>query len=55
MTDIKQLLPHRDPFLFVDRIEKADAEEMIGYRRFTEAEPFFTGTFRSTRSFPVSS
>jgi FabA-like domain len=45
MTDIKSLLPHRDPFLFVDRIEKADAEEVVAYRRFTKAEPFFAGHF----------
>ena len=45
MTDIKSLLPHRDPFLFVDRIEKADAEEIVAYRRFTAAEPFFKGHF----------
>ena len=45
MTDIKSLLPHRDPFLFVDRIEKADAEEVVAYRRFTGAEPFFAGHF----------
>jgi 3-hydroxyacyl-[acyl-carrier-protein] dehydratase len=47
MTDIKALLPHRDPFLFVDRIEKADAEEIVGYRRYTEAEFFFSGHFPS--------
>ncbi|HTO21858.1 MAG TPA: 3-hydroxyacyl-ACP dehydratase FabZ [Spirochaetia bacterium] len=45
MTDIKSLLPHRDPFLFVDRIEKADSEEIVAYRRFTAAEPFFKGHF----------
>jgi len=45
MTDIKSLLPHRDPFLFVDRIEKADAEEVVAYRRFTGSEPFFAGHF----------
>lgn len=47
MTDIKTLLPHREPFLFVDRIEKADAEEIVGYRRFTEADFFFPGHFPS--------
>jgi 3-hydroxyacyl-[acyl-carrier-protein] dehydratase len=47
MTDIKALLPHREPFLFVDRIEKADAEEIVGYKRFTEAEFFFPGHFPS--------
>lgn len=45
ITDMKTLLPHREPFLFVDRIEKADAEEIIGYRRFTESEFFFPGHF----------
>jgi len=45
MTDVTSLLPHRDPFLFVDRIEKADAEEVIAYRKFTGAEPFFAGHF----------
>jgi 3-hydroxymyristoyl/3-hydroxydecanoyl-(acyl carrier protein) dehydratase len=41
MTDIKSLLPHRDPFLFVDRIEKSDAEEVVAYRRFTGGSGIF--------------
>ncbi len=45
MDDIKKLLPHREPFLFVDKIEKSDQEEIIGYKRFTEAEFFFKGHF----------
>ena len=45
MTEIEQLLPHRDPFLFVDRIEKYDEEEIIGYRKFTEKDFFFKGHF----------
>lgn len=45
MQDIKNLLPHREPFLFVDRLEKYDAEEIIGYRRFKEEEFFFPGHF----------
>jgi len=45
MTDVKSLLPHRDPFLFVDRIEKADAEEVIAWRTFTGTETFFAGHF----------
>jgi len=45
MTDVKMLLPHREPFLFVDRIEKADAEEIIGYKRFAKTEFFFPGHF----------
>jgi 3-hydroxyacyl-[acyl-carrier-protein] dehydratase len=45
MTDIQTLLPHREPFLFVDRLEKADKEEVIGYKLFTEKEFFFKGHF----------
>ncbi|UCG00012.1 MAG: 3-hydroxyacyl-ACP dehydratase FabZ [Spirochaetaceae bacterium] len=45
MSDIEKLLPHREPFLFVDRIEKADDEEIIGYRKFTEKDFFFKGHF----------
>jgi 3-hydroxyacyl-[acyl-carrier-protein] dehydratase len=45
MTDVKTFLPHRDPFLFVDRIEKADKEETIGYRLWKESDFFFTGHF----------
>jgi 3-hydroxyacyl-[acyl-carrier-protein] dehydratase len=45
MIDILALLPHRAPFLFVDRIEKADAEEIIGHRRFSDSDFFFAGHF----------
>ena len=45
MKEITDLLPHRDPFLFVDRIEKASPEEIIAYRTFTSNEPFFKGHF----------
>ncbi len=45
MIDPKQLIPHRPPFLFVDRIEKADLDAIVGYRRFPEDEPFFAGHF----------
>jgi 3-hydroxyacyl-[acyl-carrier-protein] dehydratase len=45
MKDMKSLLPHREPFLFVERIEKATEEEIIGYRKFTNQEFFFKGHF----------
>ncbi len=45
MKDVKELLPHRDPFLYVDYIEKTDKEEIIAYRTFTENEYFFKGHF----------
>lgn len=46
MSDkITKLLPHRPPFLFVDRIEEATEERIVGYRTFTSKEPFFEGHF----------
>jgi 3-hydroxyacyl-[acyl-carrier-protein] dehydratase len=45
MEDIKSLLPHREPFLFVDRLEKTDKDEIIGYRKFTDKDFFFAGHF----------
>ena len=43
--DMKQLLPHREPFLFVDKLEKVDEQEIIGYKTFTDSEFFFKGHF----------
>jgi 3-hydroxyacyl-[acyl-carrier-protein] dehydratase len=45
MQDIKELIPHREPFLFVDRLEKADKDEVIGFRKFTDKDFFFAGHF----------
>ncbi len=45
MDDIKSLLPHREPFLFVDKLEKADESEIIGYKTFSKDEFFFKGHF----------
>ena len=44
---ITQLLPHRPPFLFVDRLERADDDLIVGYKRFGADEPFFAGHFPS--------
>jgi 3-hydroxyacyl-[acyl-carrier-protein] dehydratase len=45
MNDIKSLLPHREPFLFVDRLEKTEEEGIVGYRTFKSSEHFFKGHF----------
>jgi 3-hydroxyacyl-[acyl-carrier-protein] dehydratase len=45
MADIQRWLPHRTPFLFVDRVEEATDERIVGYRRFTEEDFFFKGHF----------
>jgi UDP-3-O-[3-hydroxymyristoyl] N-acetylglucosamine deacetylase/3-hydroxyacyl-[acyl-carrier-protein] dehydratase len=44
---IKGLLPHRYPFLFVDRIMSIDKEEkkIIGIKNLSQNEEFFQGHF----------
>ena len=45
MADIRELIPHRFPFLFVDTLETVTEERIVGYRTFTDKEPFFQGHF----------
>jgi 3-hydroxyacyl-[acyl-carrier-protein] dehydratase len=44
-NEIEKLLPHRDPFLFVDEIIEATNEKIIAKRVFAESEYFFKGHF----------
>ena len=45
-NEIKKLIPHRDPFLFVDKCEiKVPGEHGISYKKFNENEYFFKGHF----------
>ena len=45
MNDIESLLPHREPFLFVDEILEASNEKIAARHVFTEKEFFFKGHF----------
>jgi len=45
MNEIEKLLPHREPFLFVDEIVEAGSEKIIAKHIFTEKEFFFEGHF----------
>src|SRR5216683_1131952 len=47
---IREILPHRYPFLLVDRIEELEAERIVGIKNVTVNEPFFIGHFPE---FPV--
>ena len=42
---IREVLPHRYPFLLVDRIEELEAERVVGIKNVTVNEPFFAGHF----------
>ncbi len=50
VSEIEKLLPHRRPFLFVDRLEKVSETEIVGIKTFREDEFFFPGHFPG---FPV--
>lgn len=51
-NEIKNYLPHRYPFLFVDKITKLTEEKIIGYKNITENEPFFQGHFPNNPIMP---
>lgn len=44
-NDIKSLLPHREPFLFVDEIVSCDDKGSVCTRKFTDDDFFFKGHF----------
>ena len=46
VTDIQKIIPHRYPFLFVDRIEKLElGVKAVGYKQVTMNDYFFQGHF----------
>jgi len=50
LKDIKKILPHRYPFLFVDRILSLGKRRAVGVKSITGGEEFFQGHFPD---FPV--
>jgi 3-hydroxyacyl-[acyl-carrier-protein] dehydratase len=50
INQIKAILPHRYPFLLVDRIVELEPERIVGIKQVTANEPFFQGHFPD---FPV--
>lgn len=54
---IKAIIPHRYPFLLIDRIDEAGENEhqkayMIGRKNVTTNEPFFQGHFPESQVMP---
>jgi 3-hydroxyacyl-[acyl-carrier-protein] dehydratase len=53
ITDIRKYLPHRYPFLLVDRVVEVNpGESIIAYKNLSVNEPFFTGHFPENPIFP---
>ena len=46
INEIRQYLPHRYPFLLVDRVEGIfEDKKIVGYKNVSVNEPFFNGHF----------
>ena len=46
VNEIRKYLPHRYPFLLVDRVtELTEGESIVAYKNVTVNEPFFNGHF----------
>jgi UDP-3-O-[3-hydroxymyristoyl] N-acetylglucosamine deacetylase/3-hydroxyacyl-[acyl-carrier-protein] dehydratase len=50
--DIQRMLPHRFPFLLVDRVYHMDNLSIAGIKQVTINEPFFQGHFPSEPIMP---
>jgi 3-hydroxyacyl-[acyl-carrier-protein] dehydratase len=42
---IKRILPHREPFLFVDRVTELTEKSIVAFKHVSSEEPFFKGHF----------
>lgn len=45
IMQVMKMLPHRPPFLMVDRVTKIEGNEIIAVKQVTMGEPFFAGHF----------
>lgn len=52
INDIEKMLPHRFPFLMVDKIMEIQEESIVGVKNITMNEPIFTGHFPGNPVFP---
>lgn len=52
INDIEKMLPHRYPFLFVDKIMEITENSIVGVKNITMNEPIFQGHFPGNPVFP---
>ena len=54
IEEIRTRLPHRYPFLLVDRVLVEPGERIEAYKNLTINEPFFTGISQEKQCSPAS-
>jgi len=52
INDIEKILPHRYPFLLIDRVLEITEDAILGLKNITMNEPQFTGHFPGNPVFP---
>ena len=52
IQDIERMLPHRYPFLLVDKVMELNENSIVGVKNVTMNEPMFTGHFPGNPVFP---
>ena len=52
INQIQKILPHRQPFLFVDKIMEINADGIVGVKNVSMNEEFFKGHFPDSPVFP---
>ncbi len=52
ISDILGILPHRFPFLFIDRVLEIDEKKITAIKNVSVNEPIFTGHFPKDPVFP---
>ena len=45
VNQIKKMLPHRNPFLLLDKVIEKGSDYIVGIKNVTMNEPFFVGHF----------
>lgn len=45
MKEVEQLIPHRDPFLYVDKLLSVSKEQITGVKVFSDTDQFLKGSF----------